>query len=153
LEITPPLRVLLSAAHTNPPVNVQRELAAVAQALAALGDRVQVTVEPHLTADTLQHLLRQDYHVWHFVGHGSVGNDGAGQLVLEDAQSQGDSASLDAEQVAALLAGSTVRLAVLDACGSGKIRNNPMRSTATALVAAGVPAVIAMQLPVPEETT
>jgi WD40 repeat protein/tetratricopeptide (TPR) repeat protein len=152
LQTPLPLKVLLTAAQTQPPVNVARELQAVSTALATLGDFVQVTIEPHLTIPKLQRLLRQDFHVWHFVGHGGFDRDGTtGQLVFED--TSGDIEYVSAPQLGVLLARNSVRLVVLDACHGGQLATQPLRSVAPALIHAQTPAVVAMQLPVPEEAT
>ena len=66
------LRVLLTAAQTPPAGDVARELSQVQEALASLGDHVRVAVEPHLTPARFQRLLREGFHIWHFVGHATL---------------------------------------------------------------------------------
>ncbi len=151
LKIDLPLRVLLTAAQTPPPVAVARELDAAREALSRLGDFVEVVVEEHLTAAKLQDLLRQRFHVWHFVGHGSSAADGTGKLILEDGD--GGAAPIDALQLGALLAGSGVRLALLSACDGARLGDDVLRGTAPALIRAGVPAVVAMQFAAAAEST
>lgn len=147
-----PLRVLLTAAQTPPPAEVERELAAVHAALERLGTQVQVTVEPHLTAALLQERLREGYHIWHFVGHGGFAADGAtGRLLFED--EVGDPEPISSLQLGIMLDRSNVRLVVLDACSTGQLALDPARSIAPALVRAQIPAVVAMQFQVPEEAT
>jgi predicted ATPase/Tfp pilus assembly protein PilF len=152
LQTSLPLKVLLSGAQTPPQTNVERELNEVAAALSELGQHVQITVEPHLTAPKLQKLLRGGFHVWHFVGHGGFARDGAtGQLLFEDAT--GDTEAVSALQLGILLNRSGVRLIVLDACNGAKLSTDPFRNTAPALIRAQIPAVVAMQFTVPEEAT
>jgi predicted ATPase/Tfp pilus assembly protein PilF len=147
-----PLKVLLTGAQTPPQTNVERELNEVAAALSELGQHVQITLEPHLTPPKLQKLLREGFHVWHFVGHGGFGRDGTtGQLLFEDAT--GDVEPVSALQLGILLNRSGVRLIVLDACNGATLSTDPLRSMAPALVRAQIPAVVAMQFSVPEETT
>jgi hypothetical protein len=147
-----PLRVLLTAAQTPPAVDVERELAAAQEALSAMADRVQVTVEPHLTTARFQSLLRSGFHVWHFVGHGGFARDGAtGQLLFEDAS--GDAEAVSALQIGIMVNRSGLRLVVLDACSSAQVATDPFRSIAPALIRAQVPAIVAMQFKVPEEAT
>jgi predicted ATPase len=147
-----PLKVLLTGAQTPPKPDVERELTQVTAALSELGTHVQITVEPHLTSGKLQKLLREGFHVWHFVGHGGFSKDGkAGQLYFEDAS--GDTEAISAMQLGILLNRSGVRLIVLDACNGAKLVTDPFRSTAPALIRAQVPAVVAMQFTVPEEAT
>jgi hypothetical protein len=145
-----PLKVLLSAAQTAPPAEVGRELDAVHEALAARSDIVQLTVEPHLTTARLQRLLREGFHIWHFVGHGGTGA-GGGALLFED--THGDAEPVSALQLGVMLNRSGVRLVVLDACSSAELATDAFRAVAPALIRAQVPAVVAMQFQVPEEAT
>ena len=147
-----PLRVLLTAAQTPPAINIERELSAAQDALAPMADRVSVTIESHLTMTRFQQLLRSGFHVWHFVGHGNFDAQGSsGHLLFEDAL--GDPERVSAMQLGIMLNRSGLRLVILDACSSGQIATDPFRSIAPALVRAQIPAVIAMQFQVPEETT
>jgi predicted ATPase len=147
-----PLKVLVTGAHTPPQTNVERELNEVVAALSELGQHVQITVEPHLTPQKLQQLLREGFHVWHFVGHGGFAKDGAtGRLFFEDAT--GDSEAVSAMQLGIMLNRSSLRLVMLDACQGGKLATDPFRSMAPALIRAQIPAVVAMQFTVPEEAT
>jgi predicted ATPase len=147
-----PLKVLVTGAHTPPQTDVERELNEVVAALSELGEHVQITVEPHLTPQKLQLLLRQGFHVWHFVGHGGFAKDGAtGRLFFEDAT--GDSEPVSAMQLGIMLNRSSLRLVMLDACLGGKLSTDPFRSMAPALIRAQIPAVVAMQFTVPEEAT
>lgn len=129
-------------------IDVERELREIKATLAELGEqRVQVLVEPHLTRGRLQQLLRQDdFHIWHFAGHGGFGRDGkTAALAFED--TQGDLAFASAGELGILL-NRSIRLIVLDACKSGQLATEPFRSIAPALIRGQVPAVIAMQLSV-----
>ncbi|HEU5100005.1 MAG TPA: CHAT domain-containing protein, partial [Roseiflexaceae bacterium] len=147
-----PLKVLVTGAQTPPPTNVERELNEVVAALDDLGSHVQITVEPHLTPQKLQHLLREGFQVWHFVGHGGFGKDGTtGRLLFEDAT--GEAEPISAIQLGIMLNRSSLRLVLLDACQGGKLATDPFRSLAPALIRAQIPAVVAMQFSVPEEAT
>lgn len=147
-----PLRMLLTGAQPGelPKINVERELSEIQTALADLVEqrRIQLKVEPHLTHDKLQQLLRQGFHIWHFAGHGSFGRDGrTAALAFEDAQ--GDLAYVNASELGILL-NRSVHLIVLDACESGRLTTEPFRSIAPALIRGQIPAVIAMQFSVPD---
>jgi len=160
-----PLRVLLTSAVTPPPTTITEELDAVEKALTRLGRQVEVTKEPHLTGTGLRQLLsrrrEEQFHVWHFVGHGGVGADGStGMLVLEDPASQSgergrlaDPALFSALQLRIILNRSGVRLIVLDACETGKLGTDAFRSLAPQLIQAQIPAVVAMQFSVPDDVT
>ena len=114
--------------------------------------QIEVIEERHLTRSRLQGLLRQRFHVWHFAGHGGFSRDNKnGVLFFEDKAGQRDAVS--APELRVLLANSGVRLIVLDACESGSAMMAPFRSIGPALTASSVPAVVAMQFKVPEEST
>ncbi|HMO56557.1 MAG TPA: CHAT domain-containing protein [Roseiflexaceae bacterium] len=152
LKASLPLKVLLTGAQTPPAIDVEREFRAVQEALRDMGDLVQITVEPHLTVARLQQLLREEFHIWHFVGHGGFTRDGTtGQLVLEDAD--GDPEPVSALQLGIMLNRSGLRLVVLDACSGAQLATDAFRSVAPALIRAQIPAVVAMQFKVPEEAT
>lgn len=157
LETKLPLRVLLTAAQPTdlPDALVDRELDAVLASLRERGldaSQIEVIEERHLTRSRLQGLLRQRFHVWHFAGHGGFSRDNKnGVLFFEDKAGQRDAVS--APELRVLLANSGVRLIVLDACESGSAMMAPFRSIGPALTASSVPAVVAMQFKVPEEST
>jgi hypothetical protein len=145
-----PLRVLLTAAQTPPAADVARELNEVQSGLAGLGEHVRITVEPHLTTARFQKLLREGFHVWHFVGRGGMSGDGkTGQLLFRGAS--GVAEAVSAAQLGIMLNRSGVRLIVLDACESGRLALGPLHSIAPALIRAQVPAVVALQFPTPEQ--
>lgn len=157
LMVKLPLKVLLTSAITPPPTEIEAELAEVQTALSALGDLVELTVDKHLNNQTLQRYLREDFHVWHFVGHGTLRADGQGVLLLEDADSPPDDLAnpepITARQLKLLINRGSLRLVVLDACESSKLASDPFKSVAPALMLGQVPAVIAMQFSVPDQTT
>jgi hypothetical protein len=145
-----PLKILLTGAETPPPAAIERELRDVEAALTALGEHVQITVEPHLTTAKLRALLRLGFHVWHFIGHGDVSRDGSSSVLrFEDAT--GDTADVSARELGILLQRSGLRLVVLNACNSGRLMVDPFRSLAPALIRAQIAAVVAMQFTVPQE--
>jgi hypothetical protein len=149
-----PLKILVTGANTPPAPEVERELAEVRAALSDLQVQgyIFIEVEEHLTQSILQRRLREGFQIWHFIGHGGTSRDGrSSTLLFEDGA--GASKPVSAAELNILLNRSGVRLVMLDACGSGQIRIDPYRSIAPALIRAQVPAVIAMQLTVPQEAT
>src|SRR5262245_55606250 len=116
LQTDVPLKVLLTGAQTSTDDSIEPSLHAVQDALQHLGDYVQITIEPHLTSGKLQQLLRQEFHVWHFVGRAGAasGKDGA-QLLLEGPQQP---QPVNALQLNILLKRSGVRLVMLDMIGA-----------------------------------
>lgn len=146
-----PLRVLLTAAQTGPPARLEAELNYVQNALADLGhERVDCVIEPHLTAQKLQDRLREGFHIWHFVGHGEMTTSGP-RLLFED--EYGDKEPQQAADLSAILAGKGIGLVVLSACESGRLAGETLRSLPLALMQGGVPAVVAMQFKVYDDST
>jgi hypothetical protein len=149
-----PLKVLLTGAVTPPEPNVKLELEAAHDALAQLekNGHIQIEVEEHLTRAKFQRLLRSGFHIWHFVGHGSLSRDGtSGSLLFED--STGSAEAVSARELGILLNRSGLQLIVLDACSSAELTTDAYRSVAPALVHAQIPAVIAMQFTMPQDAT
>jgi tetratricopeptide (TPR) repeat protein len=95
------------------------------------------------TLGTLQNKLRQGYHILHYVGHGVFMKD-TGYLVLEG--TSGVARRVDAETLGLFFRGTSLRLLVLNACQTATPSQvNPLLGVAQAALAAGVPAVVAMQ--------
>lgn len=96
-------------------------------------------------------IARESFDVFHFLGHGVLVH-GEGHVVLEDPVI-GASALLSGRDLARILAGKKVRLAILSACSTsaGHARGD-FGAVATALIMTGVPAVIANQYPIPAKT-
>jgi CHAT domain-containing protein len=83
--------------------------------------------------------------VLHFVGHGAFDEkEKTGVLFLVD--SRGRSLGVDTDRVLRLVAGRGLKLVVLNACETGRgSRTDFLRGVAPALLAGGVPAVLANQ--------
>jgi len=160
LMVEPPLRVL--AVISTP--QGYRELAEADEEWR----RLRVALEPLLksrlielerleraTPAALEERLRtgQPVHVLHFVGHGGFSElRGEGVLVFEDEDGKG--VPVGGPSLAYLLQDHpSLRLAVLNACnGARSSRENTFAGTAQVIVQHGVPAVIAMQSEVMDET-
>ncbi len=152
LDTPLPLRVLLTSAQPPGEASVEHELNEVESALRGLGKHVQITVEPHLTSSKLQQHLRSGFHIWHFAGRGGfMPDDTAGYLLFEDETDGVEQVS--ARQLRVLLNRSGLRLVVLDACESTQLTVKPFHTIAPLLVRAQIPAVVAMQLSVPDAVT
>jgi tetratricopeptide (TPR) repeat protein len=151
LAVRPPLRVLvLIASPTDfPPLDTNAEWEKLREALGdlQLAGRVLVDRVPTGTlADLQRRLRRDDYHVFHYIGHGGYDpqvDDGV--LVLEGANGRGQQVS--GQDLGVLLHDHrTLRLAVLNSCeGARGGRTDPYSGTAQSLVRQGIPAVVAMQ--------
>ena len=148
-----PLAILVAAAQ---PVGLsalswEAEAEAVRAGLAPLVDRglARVRVERAVTVEALHRLVADGpCDVLHFVGHGTWDADRrTGSLLLESAS--GGVAAVEAPVLRALLSGRGISLVVLNACLSARgSRGDLARGVAPALVASGIPAVVANQFSV-----
>ena len=160
LLVEPPLRVL--AVISTP--RGYRELAEADEEWRRLGAALEPLLASGLieverlerpTPEALEARLRtgQPVHVLHFVGHGGFSElRGEGVLVFED--EDGNGVPVGGPSLAYLLQDHpSLRLAVLNACnGARSSHENTFAGTAQVLVQRGVPAVIAMQSEVMDET-
>ena len=159
LAVQPPLKVLVLIAnprdHGYATLKVEDEWRKVQSALAGLEERglVQVTRLEAATLSALQRQLRRDqYHIFHFVGHGGFDQQTqSGVLLLED--EAGRSRLVSGHYLGALLRDHpSLRLALLNACeGARTSRADPFAGVAQHLVQQGTPAVIAMQFEITDQ--
>ncbi len=148
-----PLSILVAVAQPGglSALSWEDEAEAVRAGLAPLVDRglARVRVERAVTVEALHRLVAdRPCDVLHFIGHGTY--DAAartGALLLESAS--GAVAPVDATTLKTLLSGRGLALVVLNSCLSARgSRGDLARGVAPALVAAGVPAVVANQFSV-----
>ena len=150
LGVEGPLRllVMISSPRDWPPLDVEQEWGVLTGALARRQEEGRVIVE-RLTANmsTLrQRLRREEFHVFHFVGHGRYRPDwGDGVLVMEGRN--GRPHEVTGEELGSLLNEyDSTRLAVLNACeGARSGASDPFAGMAQSLIQQGLPAVVAMQ--------
>ena len=150
IDIQPPLRVLvMSASPTDmPKLEVDRELQLLR---ATTGDLVksgqlEVVVFEHATLTQLHRALLDDYHAFHFIGHGGFDrHEQTGFLALEN--DDGTAKLVSGKNLGTLLHDARrLQLAVLNACeGSMTSGRNSFSGVGQALVHQGLPAVVAMQ--------
>jgi formylglycine-generating enzyme required for sulfatase activity len=152
-----PLRILvvISSPTDQPALSIDAETGHITQALSDLvakGD-VKITIMREANLLAIQKQLREDeYHVLHYIGHGHFGEtDGEGYLVFET--NQGRSHYVGGRKLGPLLHDEdTLRLVVLNACSTAVTAEaKPFSGVATALVQAGIPAVVAMQTSVTDQ--
>lgn len=157
LEVTPPLRVLalVSSPADVQKLDVARERAKLEEALSeatARGAAEIRWVERATLSELLRALRRDDYHVFHYIGHGAYDSTiGDGVLLFED--EAGKSRRVSGDQLGTMLADeTTLRLAVLNACeGARASTTDPFAGVATSLVEREIPAVVAMQFEITDE--
>jgi hypothetical protein len=158
LAVEPPLNVLvmISSPSGFPTLDVEQEMGKLETATAELRSAGRLTLHrlESPTLEALQAILRrgQDFHVFHFVGHGGWDAQSEdGLLLLQDESGKGQ--PVTGEVLEVLLGGhDPLRLAILNACeGARTSAANPFAGVAQTLVRGGVPSVIAMQLPISDE--
>lgn len=127
-----------------PRLDVRREQKILENALTGNGHLQWVDGDAAAVLELLDDVAA-GYHVFHFAGHGSFDGQ-AGVLYWGTQLSQ----KITVEELSTLLARHrTIRLVVLNSCqgaASGQDASSP--SVASALVKRGVPAVLAMQVPI-----
>ncbi|SNR94903.1 CHAT domain-containing protein [Blastococcus mobilis] len=158
LAVQPPLRILVMAASPTdfPPLDVAAEWAKTQGALADLqrAGRVQVDRVPAGTlADLRRHLRRSQYHVFHYIGHGRYDLEAQdGVLALEGPDGRGQPVS-GGDLGALLYDHRSLRLALLNSCeGARGGLADPYSGTAQSLIYQGIPAVVAMQFEITDQS-
>jgi hypothetical protein len=157
LAVDGPLRllVMISSPAGYPPLDVEQEWRLLTEALAEQQEQGQVIVE-RLAANmgTLRRRLRrEEFHVFHFVGHGAYRPDwDDGVLVMEDRD--GQPREVTGEELGGLLNEyDPTRLAVLNACeGARSSAHDPFAGVAQSLIQQGLPAVVAMQFAITDDS-
>jgi CHAT domain len=159
LLMQPPLRLLavICSPRGFPELDVEKEWQNLNDALAHLtsqGKVVSERLEP-ATTEALQGQVRRGgpYHVFHFIGHGAFDERrDEGVLLFETSEGKPDRVS--GEDLKTLLGREpSLRLAILNACeGARTSKEDPFAGVAQSLIQSGLPAVIAMQMPVTDQS-
>ncbi|SBT09953.1 Peptidoglycan-binding lysin domain protein [Candidatus Propionivibrio aalborgensis] len=158
LAVKPPLRLLIAIAAPadRPGLKVGEEIARLDHALDELtsSGRIETVRLDHATLESLDSALLQTRpHILHFIGHGDFVGD-EGMLVLESDTVPGTADTIAGRQFAVLLRNhlTSLRLVFLNSCmGATSSRRDPFGGVAQSLIRRGIPAVIAMQFPIPDK--
>ncbi|MGD8584558.1 MAG: CHAT domain-containing protein, partial [Chloroflexota bacterium] len=166
-----PIKVLVAIANPEnlakyklAELNVDQEWQSLQEATADQDDMELTLLEQPCTLAALEETLKEGYHVLHFIGHGAYGGKGdEAKTVLYMADDKNQVTLVRDEEIAGmlgrqladsdLLMDDRLRLVFLASCQTAK--NSPadaFRGLAPQLIAAGVPAVVAMQDLVPIDT-
>lgn len=146
-----PLRLLIVS--SQPRSLSQLALADEGEKIAAALDNlpgVEAVPLPNPTVETLREtLLRRELHILHFMGHGGF-DPASGQGVLYFTDTNGAAVAVSGALLASHLAGlDSLRLVFVNACDTARAgARAPFAGVATALLRAGLPAVVAMQRPI-----
>ena len=145
LEAPLPVRVLI-AIPDQPGLDTATEKKEILAALEPLQHAVQVRVlEGVVSRRRIAETLEEDeFHVFHFIGHGDFEDDRA--VLLMSGPSGGDE-RVDQDRMAGLFRNHpSMKLVVLNSCRGGQLSaSKPFVGMAAELVRLGIPAVIAMQ--------
>ncbi|WP_031487128.1 CHAT domain-containing WD40 repeat protein [Streptomyces bicolor] len=154
LLVEAPLRVLGMVARPSDlaELSVEQERAELHRALRDLMDAgvVELAWVPGQSWRDLREALRRTRpHVLHFTGHGGFDpGTGSATLAFTD-PGTGESHDMSAPDVSPLMSNGTLRLVVLNACGTDYApTSDPFFSPAASILRKGVPAVAAMQFPI-----
>ena len=148
--------VMISSPIDYPVVDVEGEWSRLNEALAGPIGSGQVRLRRLSEARlrVLQRELRQgEYHILHFIGHAGFDRQTqGGVLIVGDEEGRGRLVA--AENLGAILHDHrSLRLVVLNACeGARASRADPFTGLAQTLVQQGVPAVVAMQFEVTDQS-
>ena len=159
LLVEMPIKVLVMIANPDglPELNVEVEWSKLESAFGPLIQRGLVHLErlPRPTLGELQKALRRDqFHIFHFIGHGKfVVHRQDGVLMMED-ELTGRGRPVSGQYLGVLLHDHQwLRMVVLNSCeGARTSQLDPYAGVAQALVQQGIPAVIAMQFPIFEDS-
>ncbi len=163
LRVAPPLKVLAIFASPEgglPPIRLQVQQAQLERAAAASAGRLEIHRLDPPTLEALRSTLGRHaaegrpFHAVHFLGHGEFTKAGEGALYFE--RDDGSEHVVRGQALATQLAAfKDLRLVVLATCVGARLPRlagqNPFAGSASALIAANVPAVVAMQFTVSEE--
>jgi len=154
-----PLRILvvMSSPEGVAPLNLEQERQLIEQSWARQsGVEVDFLERPATTQRLSNKLAEKDYHVLHYMGHGDFDRTtGHGVLLLEDENSQ--PLALDGQTLGGVILQDvkSLRLVFLNACDTAKATKlegqDPFAGVATAMIMAGIPAVVAMQFPITDK--
>jgi hypothetical protein len=146
--------VAISSPVGTAPLDAERERQSIAARLEPLapGGAVTVDVLEDASLDGIRAALEAaETHVFHYIGHGTLGTDGRTALALTDSRGQLSVRSVD-EVADVLAAAPTLRLVVLNSChGSPADPTDPFAGAGTTLVRAGIPAVVAMRTTITDD--
>ncbi|MFQ5918239.1 MAG: CHAT domain-containing protein, partial [Candidatus Binatia bacterium] len=150
LETSLPIRVLVVIPAASG-LDTEKEKQILQEAFSRLSPAVDIkTLEGKVTTAILSDaLMQENYHILHFIGHGLfVGEEG--YLFLNNEQGEADAVS--ASRVGQFFLGySSLKLVVLNVCQGAMVSAAaPLVGLAPQVVRRGIPAVVAMRYPIPD---
>jgi hypothetical protein len=154
------LRIVAVAARPHrgglSPLKLDQELLDLREAMEPVpGLELVIPASPTLVA-LRQTLLDRKCHVLHFMGHGGVVAGQNERVLFFESEDGNVDPVCGTDLINKLSDCTTLRLAVLNACGSATVPAtgmdfDPFAGVASSLVLGGLPAVIAMQFPISDQ--
>jgi len=154
VQLTRSLKVLVASVLPDDvqPLDVEAEQKELASGWRGTSGITMEFLENPTLPQLRQKLLTDTFHAFHFIGHGQFdASNGEGALVFRD--DQGYSRPIRGRVLAeALKSQRSLRLVSLNACDTAQVPRrrglDPFSGVASALLMAGLPAVVAMQYPI-----
>ncbi len=157
ITLKPPLKILVVIPSPTDKLYaelaVEEEKRIMQAALAPLAKRgiAQLHFLKAATLESFAKALRNKVDVIHFIGHGGFSETGGGCLVFENQFRESELVSVD--RLGKLLEGKAIRLVVLNACQTAQTSASDISmGVAQGLVKIGIPAVLAMQFKILDES-
>jgi CHASE2 domain-containing sensor protein len=150
LTIEPPVKVL-TLIPGGSGLDVETELRIIREALSNLEAVEMDVLKDRVTRTAISDALVQDqYHILHFIGHGTFENDDGYLLINSE---DGGEDRISAATFADFFRNHpSLKLAVLNACQGAEVAaTRELAGVAPQLVARGIPAVVAMQYPITDK--
>lgn len=157
LIIDPPMRILgmVSQPKDYTTLDAAKEKERMDQSLAGLIEKGLVWID-WLETGSLSKLraalVSEEYHLFHFVGHGEFDADrGEGYLLMEN--DEGKSEKVYGQELAFTLdQGRNLHIVFLNACETGRITSaNPYGGVVSSLLKHNIWVAVAMQFPIPDD--
>lgn len=154
VQLTSSLKVLVASVLPDDlqPLDVESEQEDLASGWRGTSKITMEFLENPTLPQLRQKLLTDTFHAFHFIGHGQFDpSSGEGALLFRD--DQGHSLPIRGRVLAeALKSQRSLRLVSLNACDTARLSRrrgfDPFSGVASALLMAGLPAVVAMQYPI-----
>jgi len=146
-----PLKILimLSSPIDYPELDIGKEKILLKEAFAGRSEIKVDFLEKSSLLDLKDTLAEDDYHIFHYVGHGGFDKQtGQGVLIFED--NFGKGLPVAGEKLKRVFRGSSVGIVFLNACETARIsaEKDPFAGVASSLMIENILAVVAMQFPI-----
>jgi CHAT domain-containing protein len=154
ISLKPPIKIMVVISNPYKDIKVEKEQNLIKDALAKLKKRglVKLNFMKKATLKEFSHVVKKTkIDVVHFIGHGEYSEGLGGCLAFES--ENGDAELVNVDKIGTILEEKYLRLVVLNACQTGEISKSEISlGVAEGLIKIGIPAVIAMQFKIPDDS-